>query len=123
MATETENNNEEEQLDPNDNLLSRKLVKNITGLPINSAGDIKVYGVTDGDFATRQNNENNNVLRPNGLQLNGLLSNAKVENGIVNFTAYNDYIHYDCVSLKRWNAYANIAHAAVMWQIYDRNYR
>lgn len=125
MGSKTENTNlnpSEGEAD-NSQELSPKLTKNITGLPIDSAGDIKVYGVSDGDFNTRQQNENNNLLRPNGLVLNGLLSNAKVASGINSFTSYNDYIHYTGTTLKTWNVYANLQYSAILWNFYNRNFR
>lgn len=119
MGTGSENKNEEERLANNSPLLSRELVKNITGLPAKT-----VYPVDDASFNARQNLENNNnPLRPNGLTFDPWVSNAKAASGTTDFTTYNNYIHPVGDTLKVWNVYASLQKAAIQWQVYSRTYR
>lgn len=118
MSTGSENKNTEETLDSGHPLMSRHLVKNITGLPATI-----IYPVDDASFTARQNRENNNYLRPSGLKFDIYISNAKAASGITDFTAYNNYIHPVGESLKTWNVYSNLLKAAVQWEVYSRIYR
>lgn len=67
------------------------------------------------------------IFAPNGLifTTDGLSNGYYVGvNGITDFTAYNDYIHYDTsFAVTRGNVYSNLVRASFRFEIYSRQYR
>ncbi len=133
MPTDSENtnNNPSEALNANDDQLSPQLTNDVRGV---------TYGLTyDAVSVARPPSP----IAPNGLIFetagisNGYASRV---NGITDFTAYNDYIHYTPIGLggvlssagvnnvngggsARFNVYNSLVRASFRFEIYNRQYR
>lgn len=113
-ASET-GNNPSEFLPPNDRSLFPPITNNISGL---------TYGIK-----YMPNNDNRSPLSPTNLifdQCQGLSNGyPSIVNGITDFTAYNDYIHYadGLKTPKKFNVFNNLIKANERFEIYSRQYR
>ncbi len=133
MPTDSENinNNPSEGLDANDSRISPQLTNDMRGV---------TYGLTyDAVSVARPPSP----IAPNGLTFETVgISNgyASRVNGITDFTAYNDYIHYAPIGLggvlagaginnvngggsTRFNVYDSLVRASFRFEIYSRQYR
>lgn len=117
MPTESErNNNPSEFLPPDDRSLSPPITNNISGL---------TYGLT-----YNPNESIRSPLSPTNFVFDQCagLSNGyySTVNGITDFTAYNDYIHYAGGLPKtptKFNVFNNLIKATQRFEIYSRKYR
>lgn len=115
MATKSEiDNNPSEFLPDTDRSISPPITNNVSGV---------TYGIS-----YIPNESNRSPLSPTNLtfdQAQGISNGYSSRvNGITDFTAYNDYIHYGSgATAKRFNAFAALRRANQRFEIYSRQYR
>ena len=121
--SENQDNNPSEFLPSGDPKISKPITNPVRGV---------TYGLT-----YTPNEANRSVLSPTNLEFDQttptrILSNGYQSrvNGITDFTAYNDYIHYaprtpqlPNATPNRFNVYTQLVRANFRFEIYKRQYR
>lgn len=118
-SSENQNNNPSEFLPDNDPQISKPLTNPVRGV---------TYGLT-----YTPNEANRSIISPTNLEFDQtnptrVLSNGYQSrvNGITDFRAYNDYIHYATPQLgpsRRINVYNTLVKANFRFEMYSSQYR